>query len=86
MQAIYLPSFVDQEIPGGAVDGVNRGFTLANIPDPTSSLYVWWKGVLLSQGVHYMLAQASGSGPVMFSFMPNITPQVGDVLVVSYRY
>ncbi len=86
MQAIYLPSFVDQEVPGGAIDGMNRAFTLANVPSPASSLYVWWKGDLLSQGVHYMLAQASDNGPVTVCFMPNITPQVGDVLVVSYRY
>jgi len=49
---ILLPSssasFVDGEVPTGAIDGTNRAFTLAAVPTP-GSLRLYFNGLRLSQ-------------------------------------
>ena len=46
-----IVSIVDNEVPAGAVDGKNTTFTLANTPNPPSSLHVHVNGLLLHAGV-----------------------------------
>jgi len=88
LQAFYrLPgsgpsaSFVDGEIPSGAINGVNLVFTLANAPNPASSLKLYKNGVLLQQNTDYTL-----SGSTITFASPNIAPLSGDLLTAFYRY
>ncbi len=88
LQAFYrLPgsgpsaSFVDGEIPSGAIDGVNLVFTLANAPNPASSLKLYKNGVLLQQNTDYTL-----SGSTITFASPSIAPLSGDLLTAFYRH
>lgn len=72
--------FVDAETPGGAVDGVNAIFTVANAPSPSSSLAVYRNGIHLSLNVDYIF-----SG-VTITFATNAKPTAGDLLFVTYRH
>lgn len=74
------PVFVDVEIPTGTVDGVNRTFTLRDVPNPASSLNLMRNGISYTAGVDYTLA-----GNVI-TYLPGVTaPQLGDVHKASYR-
>ncbi len=75
-----VPSFVDGEIPGGAVNGANTSFTLINPPSPVSSLILYRNGLYQRQGVDYL---ATGSA---ITFFTASLPQIGDLLTASYRY
>jgi hypothetical protein len=72
-------TFVDLEIPAGALDGVNRTFTLGQIPFPSASLHFYRNGILQMAAVDYTL-----NGNTV-TFLPASTPQPGDLLSVSYR-
>jgi hypothetical protein len=72
-------TFVDGETPGGTVNGVNAGFTLANAPLPASSLALYRNGLLQEQGVDYSLSNSS------ITFLGSFVPQPADVLTASYR-
>ena len=80
-----IPSFVDQEIPGGAINGTNPTFTLAN--NPTVGTVKLWYGVtaigygqLLLQSVHYTIA-----GKII-TINSGYIPNTGDWLRADYRY
>ena len=49
-------TFVDGEVPSGTINGTNAAFTLANVPNPSSSLALFRNGLLLTQGGDYTLA------------------------------
>ncbi len=66
-------------MPGGAVNGSNASFTLANAPNPSSSLALYRNGLLLERGLDYTV---SGS---TISFQSTDIPQPGDTLQASYR-
>jgi hypothetical protein len=70
-------TFVDGETPGGAVNGVNAAFTLANAPLPASSLALYRNGLLQKVGLDYTLSNSS------ITFIG--VPQPADVLSASYR-
>jgi hypothetical protein len=72
-------TFIDQEVPGGTVNGSNTSFTLSQAPNPVASLSLYRNGVLQTLIVDYTL---SGTAIV---FVPASTPQPGDVLLASYR-
>jgi hypothetical protein len=74
------PSFVDYETPAGAVDGSNAAFTLADTPNPAASLSLYRNGLVEQAGSDYNI-QTDGS----ILFVPAAVPQVGDVLLASYR-
>lgn len=71
--------FVTREVPGGAINGSNTAFTLANTP-------VFGSETLYLNG----LEQRSGAGNDYTISGANITylntPQTGDTLTASYRY
>lgn len=71
--------FVDMETPAGTVNGVNTVFVLAQTPYPATSLHLFRNGILQKPSVDYVL---NGSG---ITFLTVATPQVGDLLVASYR-
>ena len=73
------PSFVDAEVPAGAVNSSNTTFTLANSPNPSSSLALYRNGLLLKQSTDYTL---SGNSIV---FVTASIPQSGDSLLAAYR-
>jgi hypothetical protein len=71
--------FVDAEIPAGSMNGVNATFTLANAPNPASSLAMYRNGILLRQTGDFNL---SGNSIV---FVAGAVPQPSDALLASYR-
>jgi uncharacterized protein YoxC len=88
IQAFYrLPitgspaTFVDNEVPGGTIDGNNVNFTLANSPNPALSLKLYKNGILLAPSVDYTL-----SGSAITFLNANITPKSGDSILASYRH
>ncbi len=73
------PGFIDQEVPAGHVNGSNTVFSLAQAPDPVSSLSVYRNGILQKPGVDYSLSGTT----VTFGSLS--VPQTGDLLLASYR-
>jgi len=71
--------YIDNETPGGVVDGANAAFSLASQPDPVSSLALYRNGMLMKAGLDYTI-----SGSVV-QFATGATPQRGDTLLASYR-
>jgi hypothetical protein len=75
-----LPAYSDAEVPSGSINGLNQIFTLANTPSPASSTEVYRNGLLMEQAVDYTIAGA------VITFSTVAIPQVGDSLLVNYRY
>lgn len=71
--------FVDQEMPSGAIDGVNATFTLSQTPSPSTSLAVYRNGIRLAAGLDYTLSGAT------ITFGAGLVPQLSDILLCSYR-
>jgi hypothetical protein len=87
LQAFYrkagsapAPTFVDGEIPGGAINGINLAFTLTAAPNPAVSLRLYKNGVLLQQSADYAVSGSS------IAFTGTATPQSGDSLTAFYRH
>jgi hypothetical protein len=72
-------TFVDGEVPSGTLNGSNTAFTLANVPNPSSSLALFRNGLLLRQSGDFTL---SGNA---VTFQTGGVPQTGDLLTASYR-
>jgi len=72
-------TFIDAEVPSGTLDGSNASFTLANIPNPASSLALFRNGLLLTQGGDYTLSANT------ITFQTGAIPQPSDLLSASYR-
>jgi hypothetical protein len=72
------PTYVDNETPAGAVNGINITYGLLNAPSPATSLRIYLNGVRLRPTIDYTLA---GSTITMLT-----TPQVGDWFYADYRY
>lgn len=75
-----VPAYSDAEVPSGIINGLNQVFTVANLPSPTSSVEVYHNGILMEQGLDYTISGAS------ITFSPASVPQVGDIVLVNYRY
>jgi hypothetical protein len=73
-----VSSFADAETPGGAVDGINRSFSLAHPPIPLLSLQFFRNGVLQRAASDYVT-----TGAVVLTMTP---PSPGDTLQAFYRY
>jgi hypothetical protein len=71
--------FVDAETPAGTLDGVNAAFTLANPPNPSTSLGLYRNGLLLSQGLDYTIATN------LITFLSGAVPRPTDTLLANYR-
>jgi hypothetical protein len=72
-------TFVDLEIPLGAIDGSNGVFNLSSVPAPATSLRVFRNGVLMNPTIDYSMNGAT------LTFVAGATPQPGDSLQASYR-
>ena len=73
-------SFVDSEVPAGAVDGSNTVFTLTSTPSPAASLNLYRNGLLMRQGADYQISTNT------ITFFLASVPQSGDLLVANYRF
>ena len=73
------PVFTDAEVPAGAINGVNATFTLANTPNPASSLVLFRNGMAQKSGVDFTLTGAT------VQFLTAAIPQAGDSLLAWYR-
>ena len=73
------PGFTDAETPAGLINGSNVTFTLADAPNPSTSLALYRNGLLQLPGTDYTL-----SGNVI-TFATAATPQTGDLLQAYYR-
>jgi hypothetical protein len=72
-------TFIDGETPGGTINGINATFTLANAPQPSSTLALFRDGLLQKQGLDYSLSNNT------ITFLGSNLPQLADVLTASYR-
>ncbi len=72
-------AFVDAEIPSGLINGSNVTFTLASMPNPSSSVAISRNGLLMKQSLDYTLSSNS------ISFLSGAVPQTGDTILASYR-
>ncbi len=77
--SITTIGFVDNETPGGAVDGSNVTYTLAFTPIPAGSLAVYRNGLHLSPNVDFTLNNN------IITLVSAQTPQPGDILTCWYR-
>lgn len=68
------------ESPGGAVDGVNNVFTVANAPSPANSLMFFVNGVLQKPGAQYDYTIVSTTVTLA------VPPEEGSNLVATYAY
>jgi|SRR5579872_573426 len=73
-------SFRDPETPTGNIDGVNNVFTLAQNPNPVSSLWWIWNGLKIKIGVGITV---SGN---KVTCLAGYIPQIGDTVEVYYRF
>ena len=80
-----MPTFVNAEIPSGAINGTNPTFTLANTPisgsvqifvGATATAY----GQLALQSVHYVIAGNQ------ITFQAGFIPAVSSYIRAYYRY
>ena len=71
-------NFIDDEIPGGTINGSNTVFTLANTPASSTDVTLFLNGVLLGNGTDYTV-----SGQTI-TFADEI-PQTSDKLLAYYR-
>jgi hypothetical protein len=79
VEAPLSPLFVDQEVPGGIVDGFNTVFALASPPAPAASLAVYRNGIRQKAGYDFGL---SGN---TIQFVAEAAPYPGDTVLASYR-
>jgi hypothetical protein len=76
---VYLSTlWIIGEIPGGALNGSNVTFSLANVPVPATSVRVYRNGLRLSVGMDYSISGAS------ITFLSTAIPQLSDLLQVDY--
>jgi hypothetical protein len=70
--------FVENGVPTGIINGSNKDFTLASIPNPATSLKVYLNGQRLKITEDYTL-----SGNTLSLV---VAPETGDLLLVDYRF
>lgn len=81
VNAVEVSEFVNGELPGGAINGSNVTFTLANTPEPsTESLY--FNGQRLRRGAteDYTITGLT----ITLAFAPKANPSQTDVLLADY--
>lgn len=75
---IVGPSFADQEVPTGALNGTNTTYQLAHAPNPAPCLMLHLNGQLLASSFDYTLNSVSITAASVFSS--------NDILRAWYRY
>lgn len=74
-----VPNFVDNEVPGGALNATNAAFTLANTPT-VGSLCLYRNGILQAPGAgnDYTI---NGAAITMLT-----APKATEILLACYRH
>lgn len=72
-----------EEVPRGAIDGVNTAFTLNFQPAPWGSIHVYRNGLRQQRHFDYELG---GLNHTQVIFGTIATPQPGDTIVADYTY
>ncbi len=82
-----------EEVPRGAIDGVNSSFALNFQPAPFGSLHVFRNGLRQKRNLDYIL---TGPNHMQIVFQPlpvvppgtigQVIPQPGDILLADYTY
>lgn len=67
----------DNEVPAGAINGVNKVFTLPVAPNPANSLHYYWNGLRQISGTDYVLAG--------LTVTMTLAPVFGDNLLSDFR-
>ena len=79
---------VVQETPVGVIDGTNRRFVLAHMPDPLTSVAVYRNGIRQRNctgcNLVVFISEPSGSPVILFNVAN--TPAVGDTIIADYQY
>jgi len=75
---LILDKIIDNEIPSGVIDGVNKVFILSNTPNPSLSLELFLNGICQVISIDYNLSNST------ITFIN--APLVNSVLMSSYRY
>lgn len=70
--------FVDDEVPGGTVNGVNTSFTLAGVANPPESVHLYINGLRTATAT-------VTPGETTTTFTVAVAPSTGDSLSVDYR-
>lgn len=73
-----IPSFVFDETPTGAIDGVNTTYALFTIPSADSTVRLYLNGQLQEQGVDYTISGIN----ITFA----TAPLSGSILLAYYQY
>jgi len=81
-----LPLYSDNEVPSGAVNGLNTTFALANTPSPAASLQLFVNGLLMEQGLDYTVTGSTITFNLSSTPQPSQGGQGPDVVLASYRY
>jgi len=72
-----LGLFLDDIVPSGIVDGINKVFVLPELPNPVASLRMYVNGLLNKQGTDYTLED------VDVTFL--CPPAAGSIITCWYR-
>lgn len=76
--AVITAIYASDETPGGAIDGINKVFTLANPPAPPTSLQLILNGVVQNYGTDYTL--------VGLAITMTVAPNLLDALTAFYFF
>lgn len=86
LPALHAQTFIDEELPSGPVDGINRVFVLAHIPNPLSSVSIYVNGIRTRKCTTCTVDVSTTAGRTVITFSSLNIPPPGTVLLVSYRY
>lgn len=80
-----LANWINNETPAGTIDGSNGSFTLASVPNPTSSVILTKNGQILYNGLGYTLNGASITISSGYIPQPAAGADPGDALRAWYQ-
>lgn len=74
IDGLWLKNIVEQEVPTGAIDGVNTSFTLSSAPNYPKSVFLYANNMILRQtsdysvtGVNITFVTAPPSGTQLYA-------------------
>lgn len=73
-----IPDWIFNEVPVGAIDGINSDFELSTDPREPVQMLVFLNGILRASGGDFTLSGRT------ITFEAGTVPQVGDILSVTY--
>jgi len=71
--AVSSGSVLNIEVPSGSVNGINRDFSLANIPTGPLNVRIHVSALTLHPGVHFTITVGAGAAAIRFVVDPPMT-------------